>query len=78
MHISDESEEEEKDEKTNEPEERGALEKDENQMDGDEKIESPEKSNDDEEEEEEADWNVCKIQNLTELILFFGPFIYLN
>ena len=54
MHISDESEEEEKDEKTNEPEEREALEKDENQMDGDEKIESTEKSNDDDEEEEDA------------------------
>ena len=77
MHISDESEEEEeKEEKTNEPEERGALEKDENQMDGDEKIESPEKSNDDDDEEE--DWNVCKIQNLTELILFFEPFIFLD
>ena len=50
MHISDESEEEkEKEEKTNEPEEREALEKDENQMDGDEKIESPEKSNNDDE-----------------------------
>ena len=74
MHISDESEEEEG--KTNEPEEHEALEKDESQVDGDEKIESPEKSN--EEEEEEEDWNVCKIPNLTELILFFDPFIFLD
>ena len=71
MHISDESEEE----KTNEPEEREALEKDENQIDGDEKIgEGFEKSN----EEEEEDSNVCEKPNLTELILIFEPFIFLD
>lgn len=73
MHISEESEEEADAERkeANEPEAHEAPETDEKQED-EGNGENPEHSN------EEQNCHVWEILDLTELILVFGPFIYID